>query len=153
MAPDYGKFVRKGKSFIRDVAVELDAPDDETRAYRVFRSVLHTLRSKVSPQESIQLIAQLPMFIKAMYVDGWKWSSRNSKIRTMNDFIQAVGKENQKMGYRDFKGIEQVELAVAAVMRVLARHVSEGELNDIASTLPTELKPLLSNDFTWHQDL
>jgi uncharacterized protein (DUF2267 family) len=39
-------------------------------------------------------------------------------------------------------GETEASLAVAAVARVLHRHVSEGELTDVLAILPAKLRPL-----------
>ena len=144
MTPNFKKFTDKGRSFINEVAVELGDPNDKGRAYRVLRSVLHTLRNKIAPQESLQLIAQLPMFIKAVYVEGWKWTPGGSKIRHLDEFIRAVEKEDGAISDFDFQSSESTEEAIKAVFRVLKKHVSEGEIADIISSLPAELKPLMA---------
>lgn len=55
-------------------------------AARIIRSVLHALRNRLSHQESFQLIAQLPMALKAVYVDGWKIKKEFQRISHLNEF-------------------------------------------------------------------
>jgi uncharacterized protein (DUF2267 family) len=38
-----------------------------------------------------------------------------------------------------------VNKAIEAVFNVVRQHVSDGEIRDIAATLPAELRPLLTN--------
>ena len=90
------------------------------------------------------MIAQLPMLVKAIYVDGWQWNESGSKTRKLEDFLIAVERENGLIGFYDFKTLDHTEHAVRSVFKVLKRHVSEGEIADIVSTLPSELKPLLA---------
>ncbi len=127
------------------MAKELGDPEDMQKAYRVLRSVFNALRSKISPQESLQMIAQLPMFIKAVYVDGWKWNSKGAKIRKLEAFLIAVERENGLIGFYDFKTMDHTEHCVRSVFRVLKHHVSEGEIADIVGSLPAELRPLLNS--------
>jgi uncharacterized protein (DUF2267 family) len=144
MVPNFNKFVEKGNQFINEVALELGHPEEKGRACRIMKAVLHTLRDKIPPQESLQLMAQLPMFIKAVYVDHWKWNTPTSKIRSIDDFIWAVEHEEGLIGYADFKSSEHTEKAIRAVFNVLKRHVSEGEMIDVMKTLPEKMRPLMA---------
>ena len=143
MKPNFEKFTQKGQAFINEVAVELGIPDEKGTAYRILRSVLHALRNKIPPQESLQLVAQLPMFIKAVYVDGWQLTKKGNKIRHLDDFLQAVKNEDGTTGEYDFRTSLEIEEAVKCVFTVLKRHVSEGEINDVIKTLPMEIRPLM----------
>ena len=129
--PNFDKFAQKGNEFIKKVAIALGSADDRGKAYLVVRSVLHTLRRKISPQESLQLVAQLPMFIKAVYVEGWQWNQQLTRIRKMEDFVSAVEQEFGLIRYYDFKDLDEVERATKAVFKVLKSYVSEGEIADI----------------------
>lgn len=143
MPINFDKHVQKSQEFINEVALELGTPQDKDRAGRIMRAVLHGLRNNITPQESLQLIAQLPMFIKALYVEGWRWNDSTRKSRKMEEFIQSVRDEDGQTGDFDFGDDESALHAIEAVMRVLKKHVEAGEIEDIRKTLPQALKPLL----------
>lgn len=132
-----------GEKFVAEVAKELGVPEATDKGGRVLRAVLHTLRNKITPQESLQLIAQLPMLIKAIYVDGWKISPEAMKIRHAGDFIEAVREAGGQGLYHEFTTDNEVEKAIRAVFRVLKNHVSEGEIKDVLGILPEELREVL----------
>ncbi len=142
MTPYFEKLAQKGDAFLKEVAVELGDTEDPKRTMRVTRAVLHALRSKISPQESLQMLSQLPLFIKAIYVDGWKWNSEHTKIRHLDDFLALVKKEVGVTGEYDFRNNKEIEDASRAVFNVLKKNVSEGEIKDIKQTLPPELREL-----------
>ena len=60
----------------------------------------------------------------------------------MGDFIAAVSKTDGPASYRDFNTEKDSLHAVEAVFKVLKKYVSEGEMADIRSVLPKELKAL-----------
>ena len=50
--------------------------DDKHRAYRLLRATLHALRDRLTAHEAVQFGAQLPMFIRGFYYDGWHMRDR-----------------------------------------------------------------------------
>lgn len=144
MALNFNKYVKDGEQFVREVATELGTPEDMAKGGRILRSVLHAFRNRISPPESLQMIAQFPMLIKALYVDGWQMHTNEARqLRHLGDFIEAVREAGGRGCINDFVTDYEVEKAIRAVFKVIANHVSEGEIRDILGTLPAELKPLL----------
>lgn len=143
---NFSKYVQDGEQFIKEVAAATKAPADVEKAGRHLRAVLHALRNRLTPSESLQLISQFPMLIKAIYVDGWRISNEARQMRTLGDFIEAVREEGGRATLNDFVTDREVEHAIHAVFKVLKTHVSAGEIQDIVATLPEELRPLLSNE-------
>jgi uncharacterized protein (DUF2267 family) len=145
MALNFNKYVTDGEHFVKEVAIELDAPWDAAKGGRILRAVLHALRDRIPPRESLQLISQLPMLIKAIYVDGWQMKDDARQLRHLGDFIEAVREAGGKATIDNFVTDYDVERAIHAVFKVLKNHVSEGEIRDVLATLPGELRPLLAD--------
>lgn len=143
MPMNFSKYVQDGEQFVREIARETKDAADVAKAGRILRAVLHAFRNRLTPNESLQLIAQLPMLIKAIYVDGWRIGNEAAQMRTLGDFIEAVREEGGRSTINDFVTDREVEHAIHAVFKVLKNHVSEGEIQDIVATLPAELRPLL----------
>jgi uncharacterized protein (DUF2267 family) len=138
---NFEKHAAAANGFLQELAVELGDPVDRGRAGRILRVVLHTLRDRLVPQESLDLVAQLPFFVKAIYVDGWKLSrSPDRSLRTVEDFVEEMMVRTPRTAPFDFPDDEQAERAARAVFRVLKKHVSRGEAVDVEAELPRELK-------------
>ncbi len=137
---NFEKHAAKGNEFLNRLAYRLGNPDDHNRAGRVLRAVLHVLRARLSIEESFQLMAQLPMIIKAVYVDGWAPSRNHSKIKTINEFADEVMRVDGATAWRDFSGATDAFDAIEAVMKTIADYVSAGELHDIIAVLPEDMK-------------
>ncbi|MBV6440922.1 MAG: DUF2267 domain-containing protein [Haliscomenobacteraceae bacterium CHB4] len=146
MALHFSKYVQDGEQFIKEVAVAAGDPADVGKASRMLRAVLHAFRNRLTPSESLQLISQFPMLIKAIYVDGWRISDEAKRLRTWGDFLEAVREEGGRATLNDFVTDREVEHAIHAVFKVVKSHVSAGEIRDIAATLPEELRPLLRSE-------
>lgn len=143
MTLNFEKYAQTGHAFVNKIAVELGDKNDSSSAGRILRSTLHVLREQSTAEESIQFISQLPMFIKAIYVDGWKISGKKNKLRHLDDFVEEVHKRNRAAGHDDFTSQEGCYHAIHAVFRVIKEYVSEGEIEDLRRTLPEQLRPLL----------
>jgi uncharacterized protein (DUF2267 family) len=142
MTINFDKYAQTGKEFVNRVAFELGDESDTERAGRLLRGTLHALRHQSSPEEAMQFMSQLPMFIKALYVDGWNLGSHKHHVRHLGDFIDEVYSQNglsdDITSESDQRKLEDIQ----AVIRVLEEYVSHGEVTDFRHTLPKELKVL-----------
>lgn len=141
MSLDFEKYAVKGNEFVRLVAEGMKVPRD--KAGRIIRAVLHALRKRLSHEESFQLLAQLPMALKGVYVDGWKFDYDFNRIHHVDDFLDEVKKEDEGLAGYDFGNNAKAKLAVASVFKALNYFVSEGEMNDIMSVMPQEIKEFI----------
>ena len=141
MSLDFEKYATKGNEFVKLVAEELKIPRD--MAGRIIRAVLHALRNRLSHEESFQLIAQLPMMLKGVYVDGWSFDKDFSRIRHVEDFLDEVRKEDGGLAGYDFGNNIKARFTTSSVFKALSYFVSEGEMNDIIDVLPGEMKEFI----------
>lgn len=108
---------------------------DENEALSVLRSVLHQLRDRLTPEEAIELGAQLPVIIRGVYYDGWRPSRTPEKVRSRQKFLDEV---LMKMLPRRV----DPEAAVKDVFALVAHHCDPGEVGDVIDQLPAEIKEL-----------
>jgi uncharacterized protein (DUF2267 family) len=140
MPLNFEKHAAKGNEFLNKLAARLGDEENHDSAGRVLRSVLRTMRNHLTIEESFQLMAQLPMALKAVYVDGWKPNQYHSRIKTLREFSEQVMLEDGVATWKDFSGVSDASDAIEAVIKTLADYVSAGELHDIVAVLPEELK-------------
>lgn len=139
---NFQKHQQNATLFLKEVAAELETPEDLDHAGRVLVSVLHALRDRITAEESVHFISQLPMYIKAVYVEGWKFSKPAKKVKKMEEFLADVRSQTERTADRDFGDFKNTRKEVEAVFRVIRKHVSEGEINDVRSQLPEEIGEL-----------
>ena len=137
---NFEKHAAKGNEFVHRLAIRLGDEKNRERAGRVLRCVLRALRNHLSIEESFQLMAQLPMAIKAIYVDGWAPSQVHARIKTIEALAEEVRKEDGLSVENDFPGISDAMDGIEAVIKTVADYVSAGELHDIVSILPAGMK-------------
>lgn len=143
MSIDFEKYAAKGNELINRLSQELDLPRDS--AARILRSVLHALRNRLTIEESFQMIAQLPMALKGVYVDGWQPGKVFKRIHYLEDFIEEVKKEDGRTANYDFDNTENSKHAIKAVFKTLNYYLSDGEMNDMIAVLPKELKEFVEH--------
>ena len=68
MALDFEKYAAKGNEFLNRLAENL-GDEDRAHAARILRSTFRGLRNHLTVEESFQLLAQLPMALKSVYVE------------------------------------------------------------------------------------
>jgi uncharacterized protein (DUF2267 family) len=141
MALDFEKYAVKGNEFVSLVADELVVPKD--KAGRIIRAVFHALRNRISHEESFQLLAQMPMALKGVYVDGWHFDNYFVRINHVTEFLDEIRKEDGNLAAYDFGNNNKAMDAVTAVFKALGYFVSEGEMNDVMEMLPDELSKFI----------
>jgi uncharacterized protein (DUF2267 family) len=142
MILNFESYSQKATEFVREIATELGNPEDTEHAGRVIQAVFHSIRDIITPEESLHLISQLPMYIKAVYVDKWKISAQQGNIRSLEEYLTDLREKAGRTAERDFGNDETAMQKVEAIFNVLKRHVSEGEIEDIKAQLPQPLAEL-----------
>ena len=141
MSSGFTHFVHEGNTFAKEYAKQLRFGPDTDRAMTVFQGIMHALRDIIPVNESLQLIAQLPMLIKALYVNGWTLRRLPTDIRHMEDFLERVRKHIGVSASTDLgEDDELAEQWVQLTFVYLRKYVSLGEMEDIRNTLPKDLK-------------
>ena len=146
MSLNFNHFAAEANSFLKEYTKELNLNNDTDKAGRILTSILHGLREIISSQESLQLIAQFPMFLKAIYVNGWS-SHQKRKIKNMNEFIDLVRDFNGVTAFHDFENDELADNYIHTTFILFRKYISLGELEDIRSELPKDLKSIVYHNF------
>lgn len=141
MSINFNKYAEEGNSFINGLAKNLGHPEETSRTGIILRAVLHALRERITTPESLNLISQLPMFIKAIYVEGWKYSEHPKKFNK-NEFLEEIKRHQDQLGENEFPWKESTESIVKTVINELRTFVSKGEIDDILAQLPDDFKGL-----------
>lgn len=111
--------------------------DDRHKAYLALRGCLHALRDRLTVEEAADLGAQLPMLIRGLYYEGWRPAGKPQKeLRQKEDFLQAI--QQVFVNEPDL----DAEPVAKGVFRVMAKRVTEGEIQDVKSLMPKELVSL-----------
>ncbi|NAY91351.1 DUF2267 domain-containing protein [Muricauda sp. JGD-17] len=144
MALNFNQYATEGNTFLKDYTKQLGLGKDTEKAGRIFSSIMHALREIIPVEESLQFIAQLPMFLKAVYVNGWSIKKKKNKIKHMDEFIELVKRMDEPAAINDY-GYENdlAEKYIDLTFIYLRKYVSLGEMQDIRDGLPKDLKSMI----------
>lgn len=145
MTANINKYMEEANVFFNNVAKELGNPGDIDHASRVARAVLHSIRDRIAPEQSMHIISQLPMILKGIYVDGWKITMKTADSKTIDEFLDEVRAHSMNAAGRDFGNDQQAREVVVAVLKVIQNYVDEGEIRDLKAHLPKPLADLIQN--------
>ncbi len=147
MALNFNQYATEGNTFLNDYTEQLDLGEDTEKAGRILTSIMHALREIIPVEESLQFIAQLPMFLKAAYVNGWTIKKQKPKIKRMEDFIALVKRFDGPIAAKDFGDDDELaEKYIDVTFICLRKYVSMGEMEDIRSGLPKDLKRMFNSN-------
>jgi uncharacterized protein (DUF2267 family) len=126
------------RSFYREVAQALRC--DEQRAESIVFIVFQELRARITPKESADVAAQLPVGLKKLWLEN-ETGERPVQRTHMAEFL---GRIRQHAALPDDQEAERGARAVFGALQVLLGSPTgtEGESWDIFSQLPKDLKLL-----------
>jgi uncharacterized protein (DUF2267 family) len=143
MALNFNQFAVEANTFLKNYTKELNLDGDTDKAGRILSSILHGLREIISMEESLQLMAQFPMFLKAVYINGWSSHKKKLRVKNMVDFIDLIREFDGNTSIYDFESDEVAESYIISTFIALRQYVSLGELEDIRTELPKDLKSMV----------
>ena len=135
--PVFDKSIETTNAWLQDIMGELGP--DRQRAYHALRSVLHALRDRLTVNEAADLGAQLPVFVRGVYYEGWTPAKAPAKQRSRDEFVGAVQERIAGAGVPPINA----DAATRAVFAVLTKHCDPGEIADVGAQLPDDLRDML----------
>jgi uncharacterized protein (DUF2267 family) len=128
----------QAQQWVNELAEDLNW--NERHAYHLLRAVLHALRDWLSQEEMTDLAAQLPVLIRGIYFEGWKPAETPVWERKKDDFVARIQDA--------FSGdlLNDPDRAIAAVFRLIDRHVSHGEVVQVRNSMKKALRELWPAD-------
>ncbi|MEV4492825.1 DUF2267 domain-containing protein [Micromonospora coxensis] len=127
----------KTNLILKDIEQAYGWPKEQrNQSYAALRTVLHLLRDRMTVQESAEFAAQLPVLVRGIYFDGWQPDNVPIKLNR-DDFLYEV---RQGFPYDVEGGPERV---TQVVLETLRRHITQGEWDDVRSTMPKDMQQLI----------
>jgi uncharacterized protein (DUF2267 family) len=124
--------VHKTNEWLSDLAAELGIEDKED-AWRILKVYLQMLRDQLTIDEAAQLAAQLTLVLRGAFYEGFD-PGRQDKLRDRDEFLAR---------FAERAGVTYAARAVEAATSVVRRHITAGEMDDVLSQLPSEVREVL----------
>ena len=141
---NFDNYQHEINKYVNDLAAQLGHPQEKRRSLIIWKAVMHTIRDRIHLSESFDLISQLPLILKGIYVDQWRYSESPSKdYETIREMTEEVEKLQAHYGEEDFDWNISTEEIISRTMDSLKAYFSEGQLEHIKSQLPAEVKDLV----------
>lgn len=109
---------------------------DRRLAFNALKATLHAVRDRIGADNAVHLAAQLPLIIKGLFFENWRPSETPTRERDRETFL-ANADANVYRGI----GIEP-ELAVRAVLEVMAGHIDGAEIEKVRRLFPENMRDL-----------
>lgn len=123
--------------WLKDIKQELGWDEsDHERAFKALRTVLQALRDRMTVEEISDFAAQLPMLVRGFYYEGWNPAKTPVTERKADEFIKHVADRFEEDITADPEEITR------AVLRVVAKHVTAGEVDDVKGSMPKSIRAL-----------
>ncbi len=134
---NFDRYLTESKTWLHELCSYLGIDDDD-KAARIFRAVLHAIRDRIPTSEAIHLGAQLPIIWKGVYYEGFKMHEP-VRIRQEDEWLEFIRSKNAFADETDFPTLDHTYYAFQDVMSFLKDHISEGQYNQIAHALHSNI--------------
>jgi uncharacterized protein (DUF2267 family) len=139
----FDKHYQEASHFIRKLALRIGTPGDTDHAIRVLKSVFIALRRMLIPDDSLNIVSQLPLVVKGIYVDGWNINEPLLEAGTYDEFLYEIRYNTERRANTDFATDEMAKKKITAVFTALKEYIPEGELDHIRDELPKEVAEMV----------
>jgi len=139
----FHKTLLKTDEWLKELCTTLEI-DDLHLAYVILKAVLHTLRDRFPINECVHFSACLPLLLKGVYFDGWVPLDKPIKLKTANDFLDAIDRhQGLRPSVPEYITAKRI---VHAVLTVLHKK-SPGEEEKIRKILPHHIVELFEEPY------
>lgn len=144
---NFEKFVQEAYEYFNTLAEELGHPNEQSRAAMIWRAVVHTIRDRIHMSEFLDMISPLPMLLKAMAIEGWKYRDKPLYDYTTIEQMKTLVKAHQNQyGEYEFDWSNPTDEIITTVIRSLERYIPESQLEQIRGQLPAEVKEVIPGE-------
>ncbi|HEY7386477.1 MAG TPA: DUF2267 domain-containing protein [Beijerinckiaceae bacterium] len=134
----FDKTLQTTNTWLDEITAELGP--DRHLAWHALAAVLHALRDRLPLEVAVHLGAQLPLLVRGVYYDQWHLGGDVERYRSLEEFLERIGR-----GLQTTRPVSTLK-AAQAVFAVLARHITDGQLDKVRGALPEDIRALSDLD-------
>lgn len=137
-------YMNEANAYFKKLAADLGHPDETDRVLRIWRAVMHSLRDRITISESFDLMAQLPVILRGLYAEQWKYSEKPPlRYETVEEMKQEVKKLQQRYGEKEFSWNEPTKEIISQSIDSMKGYLTDGQMDHLRDQMPGEVKELV----------
>lgn len=138
---NFETFAQDAHTYINELAHELEHPEEKKRVLQIWRAVMHTVRDRIQLGESFQVIDPLPMILKGIFVEGWKYTENPPlNYETLEEMKTEVKNLQRRYGEEDFPWKKSTEEIITITIGSLKKFLQGNQVRQILDQMPKEIK-------------
>lgn len=143
--PSFESYCQEAHAYFNDLAEDLGQPSEENRVIMAWKAVMHCIRDRIQISESLDFISSLPMLLKAMYVQNWKYHTKPPlNYGTIEEMNASIKDFQDQYGEFQFDWDKPTEEIFAIVLSSLQKYLSEGSIEHIKGQMPKEVQEIFA---------
>lgn len=143
---NFYKYEAMGKILLKDLAEELNDPNNIPRSARTMKSILYAITNMLTFDQSIEFLKYVPLYAKGIEQNGWTIGINSvEEAKTIEDLAGELQKIDYQFAHVDFPSQRETEWAIQSVFRVLCWHTDQEKMRHMTRLLPKDLQNFLEN--------
>ncbi|WP_236979527.1 DUF2267 domain-containing protein [Membranihabitans maritimus] len=143
---NFEKLTQVSEIYMDELSKELGHPEEKKRVFKIWRAVMHTIRDRIHIGESFDLISPLPIILKGVYVQGWKFAEHPPlDYMTLEEMKSSVKTLQNQYGERQFPWKKPTEVIISDTLNSLERFLPKAQSSHIINQMPKEIKEYLDS--------
>ncbi len=138
------KYCQEAHEYFNQLTEKLGHPYEGRRAMIIWRAVMHSIRDRIHIGESFDLISQLPLMLKGLYVENWKFHEKPPMdYHSIEEMKEQVKKLQHQFGEMQFDWDLSTEEIISITLDSLKVYLSDGQIEHIKGQMPADVKSII----------
>lgn len=139
-------YLNEANAYFNKLSNELGHANEQQKVMRIWRAVMHALRDRITISESFDLMAQLPVILRGIYAEQWKYSEKPAlDYQTVAEMKEVVKNLQERYGEKDFNWNKPTEEIISISINSMSEFLTDGQLDHIRDQMPKEVKGLVGS--------
>lgn len=141
---NFSRFEQEAYTYINHLAQELGHSEEKERSLILWRAVMHTLRDRIMVSESLDLISQLPVILRGIYTEQWKYHETPPLgYNSIEEMKTEVKRMQKRFGEDDFDWQKSTDELIAICIQSLSKYLDDGQMEHLRNQLPNAVNELV----------
>ncbi len=132
--PVFDRTLQETNLWLKELEAELGA--SRQQAYGALRAGFRTLRDRLPAETALNLADQLPLLLRGVYLEGWRFYDKPTGERSIKAFADAIREQLPP----DFPA--DGEKVARAVFHAMRHQMNDMEVDKVLGHLPAPIREL-----------